>query len=232
MVLINPNEAKLILKLSYEYSYKSSYLDFSNGEQNYIYQLTGTGIYTINSGKTNLFENDYKVEVIGGKISFKKSYVLVLDNEIIAGNKATARVYLLDKFDNYLQLDEEKLKNLSGYLLSKDYEIINADLNSSYYLSFKAETTKSGEYSWNIKYNNRMIKNNKNYFSIKPASCQPNNTLIYSKDKNGNYIEFNGENNAFSSYNSPLSLHLIFKDKYSNIITDIKGIEVKSRTCQ
>ena len=227
LVLINPNEAKLILKLSYEYSYKSSYLDFSNGEQNYIYQLTGTGIYTINSGKTNLFENDYKVEVIGGKISFKKSYVLVLDNEIIAGNKATAKVYLLDKFDNYLQLDEEKLKNLSGYLLSKDYEIINADLNSSYYLSFKAETTKSGEYSWNIKYNNRMIKNNKNYFSIKPASCQPNNTLIYSKDKNGNYIEFNGENNAFSSYNSPLSLHLIFKDKYSNIITDIKGIEVK-----
>jgi hypothetical protein len=153
-----------------------------------------------------------------------------LNNELEAGKSGIIIIYPKDKNNNNVELNDKVLRLFSAYLLSSDYEVIRASQKSTSYLNFEVELNNTGNYVWNVQYNNRKIKFDKNSLNVKPSLCDPDNTLIYFKDKNGEYIELNRETNdtkAYSSYTSPLSLHLIFRDRFSNVITEDQGIKVK-----
>ena len=60
---------------------------------------------------------------------------------------------------------------------------------------------------------------------------QHRQTLFFSKDKNKEHTEYFAETNIYSSLNSPLNLHLIFRDEYFNNINDNKVIKVQNAFC-
>ena len=231
-VLINPNDAKIIIKNKYnnEIPHKSSYTDLSNGEQNYEYELTLVGNYNISSGddKEDLFNGTiYTIEVKQGEICPEKTQAKIEKSPISAGDSASIIVTPKDKYNNDVILSEDEiLSQFNAYIISNKYEDIDLDYNSeesSFKYSKKIE--KVGKYQFNINYNGRKIKCDK--LIVNPAGCEPINTLIYSRDKNGQYILYNKDNYAYSSINSPLYLSLTFRDEYSNIINDINGIQLE-----
>ena len=234
-VLLSANEAKLKVKSSTsDFSYKSSFVDLLTGEQIYLYQITTVGEYAITAGKNSkdkeLFEKEYNLSVKSGEVCPEKTNVVPWNNELEAGKSGIIIIYPRDKNNNNVELNDKVLSKFSAYLLSSDYEVIRAAQISTPYLNYEVELNNTGNYIWNVNYNNRKIKFDKNSISVKPSSCNPDNTLIYFKDKNGEYIELNREkkdSKAYSSYISPLSLHLIFRDRFSNVINEDKGIEVK-----
>ena len=232
-VLLSSNEAKLKVKsLANEYSFKSSFVDILTGEQNYLYQITATGEYAITAGKNSkdgkIFDEEYSLSVTPGIVCPEKTTITSWNNELEAGKSGIITIYPKDKNNNNVGLEDNVLSQFSAYLLSSDYEIIRATQNVISYLNYEVKLTNTGKYTWNVQYNKRKIKFDKNTVSVKPSSCEPENTLIYFKDKNGEYIELNTEkdNKAYSSYTSPLSLHLIFRDSFSNVIDEDKEIKV------
>ena len=234
-VLLNANEAKLKVKSSTsDFSYKSSFVDLSTGEQIYLYQITTVGEYIISAGNNskdqNLFANVYSLSVKPGEVCPEKTIVEPWNNELEAGKTGIIIINPKDKNNNNVELNDKVLRLFSAYLLSSDYEVIRASQNSTSYLNYEVELNNTGNYVWNVQYNNRKIKFDKNSINVKPSLCNPDNTLIYYKDKNGEYIELNREakdSKAYSSYTSPLSLHLIFRDRFSNVINEDQGIRVK-----
>jgi hypothetical protein len=234
-VLLSANEAKLKVKSSAnDFSYKSSFVDILTGEQNYLYQITIVGEYTISAGNNSkdikLFDNEYSLSVKPGEVCLEKTTAYSFNNEIEAGNSEIITISPKDKNNNYVILDDTIKSLFSAYLLSSDYEIIKASQKSfTSYLNYEVVLNNAGNYIWNAQYNKRKIKFDKNSVSVKPSSCKPENTLIYFKDKNGEYIELNTEkgNKAYSSYTSPLSLHLIFRDRFSNVINEDQRIKVE-----
>ena len=235
IVLLSANEAKLKVKsLTKDFSYKSSFVNIITGEQNYLYQITTVGEYTITAGNNSkdgqLFEKDYSLSVTPGEISLEKTSIISYNNEVEAGDEEIISISPKDKNNNNVELNEDILSEFSAYLLSSDYEITKASQNIyTSFIFYVVVLNKAGNYAWNVQYNKRKIKFDKNTIHVKPSSCKPENTLIYFKDKNGEYIELNTEkdNKAYSSYASPLSLHLIFRDSFSNVIEGDTGIEVK-----
>ena len=233
-VIINPNEVKLIVKRdNNEISYKSSYIELDNGEQIYLYDLTLIGLYTITSGENakgnNLFNGTtYSLEVIHGEVCPEKTTARLLNNPISAGDIASLVISVKDKNNNDIKLDNTTLSNFSGYILSDDYDLTPLKYNLISYSSFDYEELleKVGTYLFNIGYKKRKIKCDK--LIVYPSKCKPDNTLIFSKDKNGEYIEYNGETYIYSSINSPLSLHLIFRDEFFNIVNDNKDIKIEN----
>ena len=233
-VLINPNEAKLMVKReNNEIPYKSSYTDLETGEQKYLYDLTLTGKYTITSGdnakRQNLFnETIYNLEVTHGEVCPEKTITRLLNNPILAGDYASLIIFAKDKNNNDVELDDTILGNFTGYILSNDYDLIPLDHEKYTDTSFKYKELlkKFGTYQFNVGYKNRKIKCDT--LIVNPSKCNPDNTLIYSKDKNGEYIEYDGETNIYSSLNSPLNLHLIFRDEYFNNVNDNKDIKVQN----
>lgn len=236
-VLLSANEPKLKVKSSTnEFSYKSSFVDILTGAQNYLYQITTVGEYTITAGNnvndTSLFDEEYSLTVTPGEISLEKTIVLSFNDEVKAGENSIIAISPKDKNNNYIELSTEIISLFSAYLLSSDYDVIKASqMSSTSYLNYEISLETTGNYIWNVQYNKRKIKFDKNSVSVIPSSCEPENTLIYFKDQNGEYIELNKEkenDKAYSSYTSPLSLHLVFRDKFSNVIDGEKeGIYVK-----
>jgi len=235
-VLLGANEAKLKVKSqTSDFSYKSSFVDLLTGEQIYLYQITTVGEYKISAGNNSkdkqLFDDAYSLSVKSGEVCPEKTIVLPMSNELDAGKSGIVIIYPRDKNNNNVELNDKVLSKFSAYLLSSDYEVIRATQNYISYLSYEVELNNAGNYVWNVQYNNRKIKFDKNSISVKPSTCYPDNTLIYFKDKNGEYVELNRENKdsrAYSSYTSPLSLHLIFRDRFSNVINEDQGIKVKN----
>ena len=234
LVIIDPNKAKLKVKNQNnqnEVSYKESYTDLSNGEQKYVYDLTTVGNYEISSGtndkKRDLFNDTvYTVKVESGELSPEKTIVKI-DSSIIAGNKAIAKISPRDKNNNDVSVDGSLLGKFYSYILSNKYEFIIPSQEQLDEKTFKyeKELDKIGTYQYNINYNGKKLKIEK--VVVNPSTCNPENTLIYTKDKNGKYVIYNKETNAYSSINSPLSLHLIFRDEHNNTISDIKGIKIE-----
>ena len=225
-VLINPNEAKLIVKKdNNEISYKSSYFDLHTGEQNYLYDLTLIGLYTITSGDNakgdNLFKGEtYTINVTHGEVCPEKTTTKFIRNPISAGNNVSLIISVKDKNNNDIKLDNNIIKDFSGYILSNDYNLtqLKHNLISSSSFNYEELLEKVGTYQFIVGYKKRKIKCDK--LIVNPSQCKPENTLIYSKDKNGEYIEYNGETNVYSSFNSPLSLSLIFRDEFLNTVSD------------
>ena len=234
-VLLGANEAKLKVKSqTNDFSYKSSFVDLLTGEQIYLYQITAVGEYNITAGNNSkdkqLFVDVYSLSVKSGEVCPEKTIVLHMSNELEAGKSGIVLIYPRDKNNNNVELNDKVLSKFSAYLLSSDYEIIRATQIYTSYLSYEVELNNTGNYVWNVQYNNRKIKFDKNSISVNPSTCYPDNTLIYFKDKNGEYVELNKENKdsrAYSSYTSPLSLHLIFRDRFSNVINEDQEIKVK-----
>ena len=234
-VLLGANEAKLKVKSqTNDFSYKSSFVDLLTGEQIYLYQITTVGEYKISAGNNSkdkqLFDDAYSLSVKSGEVYPEKTIVLPMSNELDAGKSGIVIIYPRDKNSNNVELNDKVLSKFSAYLLSSDYEVIRATQNYISYLSYEVELNNAGNYVWNVQHNNRKIKFDKNSISVKPSTCYPDNTLIYFKDKNGEYVELNRENKdsrAYSSYTSPLNLHLIFRDRFSNVINEDQGIKVK-----
>ena len=232
-VLINANEAKLIVKNKNEVSYKLSFVDLITGEQNYVYDLTLVGSYTIKSGKNNKGEDlfngvTYSVEVTYGEVCPEKTTAKLENNPISAGNMASVIISVRDKNNNEIELDTNILNKFSGYILSNDYEVVqlNKEYTSGSRFKYEVELNKIGNYQIIISFNRRKIKCDK--LIVNPSICKPENTLIYSKDKNGEYIKFDGETDIYSSYASPLSLYLVFRDEFLNTISDIRDISVEN----
>ena len=230
--LINANEAKLIVKCINEISYKLSFVDLSTGELKYIYELTLSGSYKISSGNNNKGENlfnnkTYSVNVTPGKICPEKTVVKLAENPIIAGKTASVIISVKDKKNNNVELNDDILKDFSGYILSDDYEIKKLDpiFISGSTFKYEKKLDKKGNYQFNIQYNNRKIKCNK--LVVDPSVCKPQNTLIYSRDKNGQYIPFDKKMNIYSSYTSPLSLYLVFRDEFENIVEENDEIKIE-----
>ena len=232
LLIIDTNEAKLKVinkNNQNEMPYKESYTDISNGEQKYVYDLTQEGTYEITSGtndkKEDLFNNTvYTVEVEAGELSPEKTIVKI-DSSIIAGNKAIATISPKDKYNNNVTVDDILLGKFYSYILSNKYDfIIPSQEKVEKAFKYEKLLDKIGTYQYNINYNGKKLKSQK--LVVYPSECTPENTLIYTKDKNGKFVIYNNETNAYSSVNSPLSLHLVFRDVYHNIITDIKGINI------
>ena len=235
LVIINPNVAKLKVKNKNnqnEVSYKETHMDISTGEQKYTYDLTLAGAYEISSGsndkKKDLFNDTiYNVEVEPGELSPEKTLVKI-DTTVIAGNKASATISPKDKNNNNITVDDILLGKFYAYILSNKYYFIIPSQEKTTEKAFKYEIQLDnvGIYEYNINYNGKKIKSEK--VIVNPSVCNPNNTLIYSKDKNGQYILYSKELNAYSSIASPLSLLLSFRDDHYNIISNIRGINVKN----
>ena len=231
-VLINPNDPKLIVKNEYnnEIQYKSSYTDLSNGQQNYVYELTLVGEYEISSGtrdKEDLFNGkNYTIKVEPGEICPEKTLAKIERSPISAGEVASVIITPKDKHNNDVENDDEILSQFNAYIIFNNYKKIDLDTYTKNPFKYSKELDKVGKYQFNINYNGRKIKCDK--LVVNPAGCEPKNTLIYSKDKNGQYILYNKDTNVYSSINSPLNLHLVFRDEYSNIINDNKGIEIEN----
>ena len=235
-VLINDNEAKLIVKSMKEVPYKYSFINLFNGEHHYIYKLTSTGLYNITSGKNNymgnniFFDKKYNLNVIPGKISPEKTIVKFNNNQIKAGEKILVTVYAKDNNNNDVELTEgEILNDFSATFLSNDYERmkVNPNVTQGTSFSYEKKINKKGIYQINIQYNKRKINYN-NKLVVNPSTCEPDNTLIYSKNKNGEYKIFTDDTNIYSSLNSPLNIKLVFRDEFNNIINDINEIEIKN----
>ena len=233
-VLINPNDAKLIVKnkLNNEVSYKSSYTDLSNGEQIYEYELTLVGDYEISSGsndKEDLFNGTkYSINVEPGEICPQKTLAKIEKSPISAGETASIIITPKDKYNNDVILnddDDEILSKFYAYIISNKYEIIDFDSCTKDPFKYSKKLEKVGKYQFNINYNGRKIKCDK--LIVNPAECEPKNTAIYSRDKNGQYTMLGEDVKAYSSINSPLNLRLVFRDENFNIINDNKGIEIK-----
>ena len=232
LVVINQNEVNLKVKNinnQNEVSYKSSYTDLSNGQQKYVYDLTIVGTYEISSGqngkKEDLFNTIYKVDVEPGELSPEKT-IIRIDSTIAAGNKATATIYPKDKNNNDVDIDDILLGKFFAYILSNKYDFITPDVEKSTEKSFiyESQIDKIGTYQFNIIYNGRRIKIGK--VVVNPSICNLDNTLIYFKDKNGQYVKYTEDINAYSSISSPLRLSLVFRDNYYNIISNIIGISI------
>ena len=234
-VLINPDDAKLTVKNknNNEFQYKSSYTNLANGEQNYIYELTLAGDYTISSrtnDKKDLFNNtEYTINVKSGEICPEKTFSKIDRSPISAGDIASVTITPKDKYNNDVILGEDDTQILSqfkAYIISNNYKKIDVEQNTTKSFKYLAKLDKVGKYQFNINYNGKKIKCDK--LTVNPADCDPENTLIYSRDKNGQYIIYNKDTKVYSSINSPLNLHLVFRDEHSNIINDNKGIQVEN----
>lgn len=228
-VLTNQNEVKLLVKNSKDEvsSYKSTFVDFRTGELNYIYELTLVDNYEINSGINNLFnETVYTIEVKPGDICPEKTLVET-EGVFRAGEEVFATVKAKDKNNNDVTLKNEDVDNFKAYILDDEYTIIKPEkefvLDSS---SFRIITSLSryGVYQLNINFLGRKIKSEK--ILVNPSICNVNNTLVYAKDKNGDYVHFDSDDNLYSSYNSPLDLLLVFRDDYLNRITNNRDIKI------
>ena len=235
LVVLNPNEAKLKVKNinnDNEVSYKLSHSDISTGQQKYVYDLTLAGKYEISSGtndkKQDLFNNTiYIVEVESGELSPEKTIVKIYTT-VTAGNNATAIISPKDKNNNEIIVDDILLGKFFAYILSNKYDFIIPSEERYTEKSFKyeAQLDKIGAFQYNVNYNGKKIKSEK--VVVNPSSCNPKNTLIYSKDKNGQYVLYTEDTNAYSSITSPLNLRLVFRDDYYNIISNIRGIGVEN----
>ena len=233
-VLINPNEVKLLVKRdNKEISYKSSYIDVHTGEQKYLYDLTLKGLYKITSGENakekNFFNGiTYTIEVTHGEVSPEKTIARLLSNSISAGENASLVIIVKDKNNNDVEFDNTILEDFWGDILSNDYILFQLNYSLISNSSFKYEELleKVGTYRFNVGYKKRKIKCDK--LIVNPSECIPDNTLIYSKDINGEYIAYNGETYIYSSFNSPLSIHLEFRDDFFNPVNDNKDIKVEN----
>ena len=230
--LINVDEAKLIVRNKNEISYKSSYVDFSSGKLYYIYDLTLSGNYEITEAneKLDLFNGKtYTVVVGNGEICPEKTKVTI-ETPINAGNTASINISVKDKYNNDVILNDLIVNEFSVFILPNNSDISSPERSySGSSLKYQIKINKVGEYQFNINYNGTKIKCEK--LVINPSECEPENTLIYSKDKNGKYILFDRYDNdsyIYSSIVSPLSLRFEFRDRYSNIISDTEGIKIEN----
>ena len=233
LLIINPNEVKLKIKNKNnenEISYKSSYIDISNGQQIYSYDLILAGDYEISSGtndeKKDLFnETVYTVEVKPGELSIEKT-ILRINSQITAGNKAIATIIPKDKNNNEIELDDI-YDNFYSYIISNRYDFIlpsKEKINEKKF-TYEKQIDKIGTYQFNINYRGKKLKKEK--VIVNPSVCNPEKTLIYSKDKNVQYMIYTKEINAYSSISSPLYLRLVFRDDHNNPISNINGITIK-----
>ena len=221
-VVINPNEVKLNLN---GVSCESTFLDLSTGEQYYIFNLATVGMFKIASELKNLFKYNYTVKVKPGKISPEKTKVTVKENPILAGNTVEITVNAKDKYDNDVNLEQEDLNKFYAYLLFNKYDVIipNKEVISGL-LKYKQKLDKIGDYQFNIYYSGKKIKGDS--VVVRTSLCKPENTLIYAKDKYGKYVKIDESNYIYSSYDFPLSLHLVFRDEYLNTISNLGLVEV------
>ena len=224
--LINVDEAKLIVKNVNEITYKSNYVDLSSGKLYYIYGLTISGEYKIES---NLFIKNYTLTVNTGEICPENTKAII-ETPIKAGSISSLIILAKDKYNNDVKINQIIVDKFLVFMLSNKYDIIEPKATySDSSLNYKEEIDIIGTYQYIINYNGRKIKCEK--LVVNPSECDPEQTLIYSKDKNGKYIIFDKDdtnNYIYSSYSSPLNLRLEFRDKYSNIISDITGIKVEN----
>ena len=222
-VVINPNEVKLNLNGA---SCESTFLDLSNGEQYYVFNLVTVGMFKIASELKNLFKCDYTVNVKPGEISPKKTLVTVKANPILAGSTVEILVNPKDKYDNDVDLDQVDLNKFYAYLLFNKYDIIipKREVVSKSVFEYKKQLNKIGDYQFSIYYNGKKIKSDS--VVVSTSLCKPENTLIYVKDKYGEYVKIDENTYVYSSYDFPLSLHLVFRDEHLNIISSLRGIDV------
>ena len=224
--LINVDEAKLIVKNVNEITYKSNYVDLSSGKLYYIYGLTISGEYKIES---NLFIKNYTLTVNTGEICPENTKAII-ETPIKAGSISSLIILAKDKYNNDVKINQIIVDKFLVFMLSNKYDIIEPKATySDSSLNYKEEIDIIGTYQYIINYNGRKIKCEK--LVVNPSECDPEQTLIYSKDKNGKYIIFDKDdtnNYIYSSYSSPLNLRLEFRDKYSNIISDITAIKVEN----
>ena len=231
-VLINQNEVKLVVKNKKEEvsSYKSTFMDLATGEQKYIYELTLVGIYEITSGIKNLFnETIYIIEVNPGEICPENTLAEIENTPISAGNTAVVVVKAKDKNNNEVFLKSEDTEKFNAYILYNEYDLITPtkELISDYSSSFKykKQLDKIGLYQFYVNFNGKKINIDKKV-EVNPSVCNVNNTLIYSKDKNGEYALLDINEMVYSFFDYPLNLLLVFRDDYNNTLLNIGEIEV------
>ena len=208
--------------------FKYNYINIFDGETYYIYDLTKKGNYFISAGKNsltgkeNLFSKNYDLFINNGEVSNVFTTVEV-DKEIVAGNILTMRINIKDKNSNSIPVSKEILSNFEVYATINEerFNVSESKIENNN-LIFNANLTKKGENFWTIKYKSKILFQNIQITKVIPNNFNSHNTLIYYYNESHNLTLYEDENiPIYSSKDSPLEIHLTFRDDYNNTIDTI-----------